>query len=1470
MCIFARICCLNFQQWKKKISAHGYVFSPRISHLPIKYKKLPRHKKTHTKNWMQPYKDRISKTMNSSAYDANVVHHEHSAVQHQTPSGHPAHRPNIVPALSSFYHSHASSIPISSQQQTAQLQLTAINTGGNNRSQVTSNSPPGAAQAAALFDPRQVHLANALEKTFFNTSAAGMQTSGQRFYSGVPSTVAASGGTNPVNQITQQQHHHHQQGNTILITNNFSAHQYGTATPQVAEVSARATTGIVGGVVPAVTTATGSYNNGNAGNIRIITTLPSTLHHQQQQQIYNIAKEVEATVRDDIIQLPQFYHTPHQQSSTYAQHLPTILPTHYTQQQFVATTTAPTSLQISQDDTQQQQQFFMSMTNDGEGAAASSATLTSIPKLIPTLTGEATTSTDAVTTSPTIITSPATTTNSNSTLVLDRINICINNHYSDSLAANNGLSTTTLDSNATTTTAAITPVAHTFPMATHAPQQPSPIIPAIHHKVLLDSVGGGGGNGGLHTDSYASNDSTLVIDEPDSTTTTPHTPPTATENNSPPPRTLNLSSTRTTVPPQSMTTQNVIGDTFVSGKENYIVSPTTICIPTIKALVNKEPDKAPTCPPGHTFTTITQSINLIDDDESDYANSDVNNGTETEGVENTEDAVDNIIVEIEGNEVDLSTPEKICLKNNTKSDRTISPSLTSKTHNIGGLLDSSRETDMKELKLDYPQAPIPVKILQTAADGTASSVALMNQSIPTTSLPCLQDSLRVEKKVTIAPLPSPEICFSMGEDVFIRKDDGRQYLGTVIGSSAGGGINQPRKMQYLVRFDDNSELWCSTKEMRRLGGSGGIGNTQMCVACKRTQEQDVVETCDDCRRGYHRNCTRETTPGSGVWWCLRCSKPMKEQPHCTSKSVCKSHLHHNRCYKNSCDASKTSPSSQKIKTPADVYEFDIEDNEIFTSDDEIPIKHIMEKARKSRDSAQNSNASSMRPKTIKKLKSSEAMLCEKIAALDDENANDANSVGKIPEAPQKEKVNDKDGLSGIPSQSTNCITSLKQGTEESEVHGKIIDSIHGPKTVSSVYNKVPSMAIERSSRKRKAFTLSNSYKEIAAEAASKRYDSSRICDSSSDENSSSSRGTSLDVIIPPPKNFLGLNNPFRMVTPKKNFSTSYVGGASAGCMQRLLNFNCGGTMIKSSIFNTTALDFSSKLAALKSAGIFPNLSTSNLAKGAGQPRTVRTIKRRLSAKDITIGPNQEVRRRRTRRLSSNIEIISTTTINPIPSNFFPIHAKDLFSTHTQHTTTSRNMSSNKQQHQQSQQQATSATSASVSSISSPSSASSSPPGSITSSVDSQVEVIPSIKPSHGRRLRQRPQKNSPVNSRRSSVSSASTASSTNSSSNITLATLQQQQQALHTNSNKNTNNMNASATSMHDLKQSVKEYFGGALNRIESGEHFCIRAKRQLANGQMEYLIEWGDVAALPHQGPTTHASIACPTSTTVTLKNDH
>lgn len=136
-------------------------------------------------------------------------------------------------------------------------------------------------------------------------------------------------------------------------------------------------------------------------------------------------------------------------------------------------------------------------------------------------------------------------------------------------------------------------------------------------------------------------------------------------------------------------------------------------------------------------------------------------------------------------------------------------------------------------------------------------------------------------------------------------------------------------------------------------------------------------------------------------------------------------------------------------------------------------------------------------------------------------------------------------------------------------------------------------------------------------------------------------------------------------------------------------------------------------------------------------------------------------------------MINTTTINPIPSHYFPIYAKDL-----------------------------------------------QPPP------PAPPLLLPPEKPTHGRLLRQRPQKSrggSPGNnSRRNSTSSTATSSSS---------------------SNGGGGGGNGAPTNGHsmlDLKQSVNRYFGGAINRIDAGESFAIRAKRRMGNGQIQYLVEWG------------------------------
>ncbi|XP_030554320.1 polycomb protein Pcl isoform X2 [Drosophila novamexicana] len=872
-----------------------------------------------------------------------------------------------------------------------------------------------------------------------------------------------------------------------------------------------------------------------------------------------------------------------------------------------------------------------------------------------------------------------------STVVLDRINICINNHYTEPNLC-----------------------------------QPSPIIPAIQHKALLPLIDSSTADSSCSSSSSCSNGrssssaataAVIVIDEPDSTTTTPHTPPT---------------------------------------------TPETLSSPLKSPGSNSSCVLLPTTQLKQSFTTVTQSIEEV----------------------------------------------------------------------------------------------------------AEVSVAAAAPPTPPTPPPA-------------APSPAP-ISYALQEDVFIKCNDGRFYLGTIIAHS---------EEQYLVRFDDKSEQWCELEKLRKLGNEPSTGaaasqSGPMCVACKRAQHEDIVEICERCGRGYHRGCTTEIA--SGIWCCKRCAKPMKMQPaleankppgicrqlpyHADKLSWDEKHrvneeqiycycgkpgkFDHNMLQCCKCRNWFHTQCMQNFKRKLlrgdiffvfcctvcndgvefvrrlqidwvdmlhitlynlrkhqhqkyhhllkDIWPFILEQRHQLPICEEwrqLPETALMERIKQTlkeysdrfvcgrefkRAPAYYALRHSGPPLTPRVFLQPEEVLCDELLvnkfklllmpeeeqelepkALqegatktvatkdvyefhtdeDEEEAAEAEaeadtSEDEIPIKQIMEKVKKQNKQQPAITNEDHQISNAQKRTPD------LADDNANDGEPSKLLAPVPpqldaTVNGNSNSRKRKAFRLS------------KRYDNSRNCDLSSDENSSSSRGTSsLDLIIPPPANFLGRNNPFLMATPKKS-AQQRNGSVGAGA--------AGVAGIINSIF---------KLKSVK------QLSSIELAKAtaaANQPRMVRTIKRRLSAKDITIGPNQEVRRRRTRRLTTAIEVINTTTINPIPSHYFPIYAKDL-----------------------------------------------QPP----------APLLPPEKPTHGRLLRQRPQKSrcgTPTNSRRNSTSSTVTNGSSSTSSGGTPA----------------------NGNSMLDLKQSVNRYFGGAMNRIDAGESFAIRAKRRMGNGQVQYLVEWGSDAAV-------------------------
>lgn len=130
-----------------------------------------------------------------------------------------------------------------------------------------------------------------------------------------------------------------------------------------------------------------------------------------------------------------------------------------------------------------------------------------------------------------------------------------------------------------------------------------------------------------------------------------------------------------------------------------------------------------------------------------------------------------------------------------------------------------------------------------------------------------------------------------------------------------------------------------------------------------------------------------------------------------------------------------------------------------------------------------------------------------------------------------------------------------------------------------------------------------------------------LYDSSDD---TSSRGT-LDSIIPPPKDFRGSNNPF-VDEHKSNGSLPAASTPKNGTSVSNFGFSISGSTAGNSSLGS---------------------------KSENGVRMVRTVKRRLSARDIRIGPNQEVKRRKIKKREGEVEVrnrlilTKTKFLNPV-------------------------------------------------------------------------------------------------------------------------------------------------------------------------------------------------------------------------------
>lgn len=253
--------------------------------------------------------------------------------------------------------------------------------------------------------------------------------------------------------------------------------------------------------------------------------------------------------------------------------------------------------------------------------------------------------------------------------------------------------------------------------------------------------------------------------------------------------------------------------------------------------------------------------------------------------------------------------------------------------------------------------------------------------------------------------------------------------------------------------------------------------------------------------------------------------------------------------------------------------------------------------------------------------------------------------------------------------------------------------------------------------------------------------------------------STLDWIIPTPKNFRGLNNPFHSQYKPDVVVTK--GAKNSKNAKRNGNF------------------------AKK------NIDKSKQLRAAEGFRIVRTIKRRLSPEDLLIDKKQEVKRRKIRRSTGEIQVISTT-IQP-SSLKLPLHLP----CRSDYKEWNNSMSN---------RQGTSTPLSSASSISSLSAASTST-STITSNVCNKLKRTDSVdkKGQTVRLLRQRRSQNYSEKSKRNSTG---------------------------------TDNVDKIETTSINRTRNMSLYFG-SLNRIENGNRFFILAKRTTNDGSKQLLLEW-------------------------------
>ncbi|XP_062539352.1 polycomb protein Pcl [Armigeres subalbatus] len=198
-------------------------------------------------------------------------------------------------------------------------------------------------------------------------------------------------------------------------------------------------------------------------------------------------------------------------------------------------------------------------------------------------------------------------------------------------------------------------------------------------------------------------------------------------------------------------------------------------------------------------------------------------------------------------------------------------------HTLEKVHAAKQQIIMNEFLNSHLPTPPPTPVVTTngspssTMNGKMSPTALQSLGIQNQAVPNLCADIEPDSTTSsLGQLPlTPEKMggakFKPQEDVLVQHKDGRFYLGTVIAIG---------NCQCLVRFNDNTECWSDFRELTKLSGGGETDDAPACVVCKRQQQnEESVEVCENCGRGYHVKCMDGNFKRNGYWFCRMCASP---------------------------------------------------------------------------------------------------------------------------------------------------------------------------------------------------------------------------------------------------------------------------------------------------------------------------------------------------------------------------------------------------------------------------------------------------------------------------------------------------------------------------------------------------------------------------------------------------------------------